>query len=76
MVTLTIRNLPDGVRNELAARAALSGRSMQEFVLGVLTELTRHKSQDQVLAEIRARARDLPPLDADAVRGDLAADRR
>jgi len=31
-VQLTIRDVPEKVRDELAARAALQGKSMQEFL--------------------------------------------
>jgi plasmid stability protein len=30
--SVTIRNVPDETRNELAARAALTGRSLQEYL--------------------------------------------
>jgi len=39
-VAITIRNVPEGVRDELAARAARSGRSLQEYLAGLLTDLT------------------------------------
>jgi antitoxin FitA len=37
-VAITIRNVPEEVRDELAARAARSGRSLQEYLAGLLTE--------------------------------------
>lgn len=33
-VQITIRDVPDKVRDELAARAARQGKSMQEFLRG------------------------------------------
>jgi antitoxin FitA len=57
MVALTIRNVPDGVRDELAARAARSGRSLQEYLAAVLTELAARPAVEDVLARARERAR-------------------
>ena len=37
-VTITIRNVPDDVRNRLAARAAGSGRSLQEYLKAYFVE--------------------------------------
>ncbi|WP_396654373.1 FitA-like ribbon-helix-helix domain-containing protein, partial [Microbacterium sp.] len=31
-VAITVRNVPDDVRDELASRAARSGRSLQEYL--------------------------------------------
>lgn len=38
MATLTIRNLPDDVRERLRMRAARAGRSMEAEVRAILTE--------------------------------------
>ena len=57
MVALTIRNVPDEVRDELAARAARSGRSLQEDLSAVLTELASRPSVEDVLARARGRVR-------------------
>jgi len=51
-VAITIRNVPDDVRNELAARAAAQGRSLQEFVLHELVELTKRPDRLALLARI------------------------
>lgn len=55
MVALTIRNVPDEVRDELAARAARSGRSLQEFLAAALAELAAKPSVEDVLARARER---------------------
>jgi antitoxin FitA len=57
MVALTIRNVPDEVRDELAARAARSGRSLQEYLATLLTELAARPAVEDVLARARERAR-------------------
>lgn len=55
MVALTIRNVPDEVRDELAARAARSGRSLQEYLATTLTELASRPTVEDVLARARER---------------------
>lgn len=55
MVALTIRNVPDEVRNELAARAARSGRSLQEYLAAALSEMASRPSVDDVLLRARER---------------------
>jgi plasmid stability protein len=37
-IQINIRNVPERVRDELAARAALQGKSMQEFLRAELAE--------------------------------------
>lgn len=55
-VALTIRNVPERVRDELAARAARSGRSLQEYLAAHLTELAGRPAVEDVLARARSRA--------------------
>lgn len=43
-VSMTIRDVPDDVRAALAARAARSGQSLQEYVKAALTDLARRPS--------------------------------
>lgn len=74
---ITIRNVPDDVRNELAARAARSGRSLQEYLLLELTQLTENPSMEDWVEQVRARKRAHPTTitrqeilaDLDAIRG-------
>ena len=54
-VAITIRNVPDGVRDELAARAARSGKSLQEYVKGMLVDAAARPTVDEVIARARAR---------------------
>lgn len=76
MPGITIRDVPDDVRDELAARAARSGRSMQEYLRAQLIDLAFRPEVDHVVGEIRRRARSYPPLDPESVLADLDADRR
>ncbi len=55
MTTITIRHVPEDVRNELAARAARAGRSLQEHLLRELTELARRPNVDTLLERVRKR---------------------
>lgn len=76
-VAITIRNVPDEVRDELAARAARSGRSLQEYLLGWLIEISSQSSMEEVIARARARARVIgTPLDPAEILADRDAERR
>jgi plasmid stability protein len=57
MPAITIRNVPDDVRDELAARAARSGRSLQEFLAAALSDLAARPSVEAAVAAVRARAK-------------------
>ncbi|MGH7564352.1 MAG: FitA-like ribbon-helix-helix domain-containing protein [Gemmatimonadota bacterium] len=54
-VSVTIRDVPEDVRNELAARAARSGRSLQEYLLGQLERLARRTTEAEFVARARER---------------------
>lgn len=55
MASITIRDIPDATRSELAARAARGGRSMQEYLRLQLIELATTAEVDDVLARVRER---------------------
>ena len=52
---ITIRGVPEGVRDELAARAAAQRRSMQEFLRGELERIVARPSLDAWLREVEYR---------------------
>lgn len=54
-VAITVRDVPDAVSDELAARAARAGKSMQEYLRMLLVEQTRQPTMDDVIARARAR---------------------
>ncbi|MGH3728711.1 MAG: FitA-like ribbon-helix-helix domain-containing protein [Micromonosporaceae bacterium] len=56
-VAITIRNVPDDVRDELAVQAARSGRSLQEFLLRALGDLASRPSVEEVITRARTRVR-------------------
>jgi plasmid stability protein len=53
--SITIRDVPDETRDELASRAALTGRSLQEYLRAQLVELARKPDADVWTARVRAR---------------------
>ena len=55
MVAVTIRDVPDGVRDELAARAARGGQSLQEYLRTLLVNVAEKPTVGEVLARARAR---------------------
>jgi len=56
-VQITIRDVPEKVRDELAARAALQGKSMQEFLHSELRRMVARPSIDTWLQQVRRRKR-------------------
>lgn len=62
MTTITIRDVPQGTRDELAARAAASGRSLQEYLRSQLVELADKPDAEVLMARIRARKAATGPL--------------
>ena len=64
---MTVRDVPDGVRDELAARAARNGQSLQEYLRTLLVTVAEKPTVGDVLARARAR------VEATGVRLDPAA---
>jgi plasmid stability protein len=63
-VAITVRNVPDDVRDKLAARAARAGKSLQEYLRGMLVDAAERPPVADVIARARAR------VDATGVRVD------
>ncbi|MGI8522973.1 MAG: FitA-like ribbon-helix-helix domain-containing protein [Nocardioides sp.] len=77
MVSITIRDVPQETRNELAARAARGGRSLQEYLRSQLVELAARPDHAAVVARIRARAeRDGVHVDVEDILAAKDADQR
>jgi plasmid stability protein len=53
--SVTIRHVPDEAAEELAARAARSGQSLQEYLRGHLIELAERPDVADLMARVRAR---------------------
>lgn len=65
--SITIRDVPDETSDELAARAALTGRSLQEYLRARLVELANTPDAEVWMARVRARKL--------ATGGSISADR-
>lgn len=77
MAAITIRDVPDETRDELAARAAQVGRSLQEYLRSQLIELARRPDAEALLSRVRDRKqRTGSRLSADAILDHRDADRR
>jgi plasmid stability protein len=76
-MAITVRDVPDQTRDELAARAARCGRTLQEYVRSQLIELARRPDAEMLLAQVRERKRRTGSrLSAEAILADREADRR
>ena len=74
---ITIRDVPNATRDELAARAARSGRSLQEYLLAELDELAARPDPSDVIARARERVhRTGTRVDVDAILAARDAERR
>jgi hypothetical protein len=56
-IQITIRDVPEKVRDELASRAALQGKSMQEFLRSELERMAARPSVSTWLEQVRKRKR-------------------
>lgn len=75
--SITIRDVPDDTTAELAARAAATGRSLQEYLRGRLVEMARLPDPDVMVARVRARkAATGGALSAEQILDHRDADRR
>ena len=59
-VQINIRDVPEAVRDELAARAARQRKSMQEYLREQLERLAARPSVDVWLEQVRERKRAAP----------------
>jgi plasmid stability protein len=76
-IQINIRDVPETVRDELAARAALQGKSMQEFLRAELERLAARPSVDAWLRQVRNRKRATQTrLSPKQILGNRDADRR
>ncbi len=76
-ISITIRDVPDDTRDELATRAARSGRSLQEYLRAELVELARRPDPEVLLAAVRQRKQHTGTrLSAEAILSHRDSDRR
>lgn len=53
MPAITVRDVSESTRRELAARAARAGQSLQEYLKALLVDLARRPDQSEVVERIR-----------------------
>lgn len=76
-VSVTVRHVPDKVRDVLASRAAQQGRSLQEFLLGEMTRMAARPTVAEVVSRARTRAEaSASPIDNEAILAARDAERR
>ena len=76
-VAITVRDVPDDVRDELAGRAARAGMSLQEYLRGMLIQSATRPTVDDVLARARSRVESTGVrVDAESILAARDADRR
>lgn len=54
-VVITVREVPDAVRDELAARAARAGKSLQEYLRGMYIDIAGRPAVEDVIVRARNR---------------------
>jgi antitoxin FitA len=76
-IAITIRDVPDDVRDELAARAARAHQSLQEYLRSMLIDSTVRPTAADVIARARARVRVTgATVSAESILAARDADRR
>lgn len=55
MASITVRDVPEGARDELASRAARTGRSLQEYLRKELIDLASRPDPDVLARSIIER---------------------
>jgi antitoxin FitA len=76
-ISITIRNVPEETRDELAARAARTGRSLQEYLRAQLIDLAGKPEPEALMARVRERVeRTNTRLDAEQILALRDAGRR
>lgn len=76
-VAMTVRDVPEPVRDELAARAARAGQSLQEYLRAMLVRSASRPDVDDVIGRARSRvAATGSRLDAATILAARDAERR
>ncbi len=76
-ISITVRDVPEETRDELAARAARSGRSLQEYLRAELIRLGDKPDAASLVARVRERkARTGSRLATASILAHRDADRR
>lgn len=70
MANVQIRDVPDDVHRRLKAQAAMSGQSLNEFLIARMADIARTPSVAELAERIRARGLYDGPSSAELVRED------
>ncbi len=66
-----IRNVPEALRRQLKARAALAGMSLSDYLLGEIRQVAERPTIEELRARLRSRTETAPAIPpADAVRAE------
>jgi plasmid stability protein len=77
MPSITVRDVPAATRDELAARAAATGRSLQEYLRAQLIQLAARPDAEAWVAKVRdLKTRTGADVPADRILSHVHADRR
>jgi plasmid stability protein len=77
MTSITVRNIPESTRDQLASRARAQGRSLQEYLRTHLIALGSKPDKAEVLRRIEERvAATGTVVSVDEVLGDIDSGRR
>jgi plasmid stability protein len=68
MPNVQVRHVPDDVHRRLKSQAALSGQSLNEFLLARMTDIASVPTVSELAERIRARAPYEGPSSASAIR--------
>lgn len=75
--SITIRNVPDETHDELCARAALAGQSLQEYLLQEMIRLASKPDVAALMASVHARKQAMGThLDTETILKYRDADRK
>ncbi|MGB3684631.1 MAG: hypothetical protein WA991_02270 [Ornithinimicrobium sp.] len=76
-VSITVRDVPDQTRDELAARAARAGMSLQEYLRAMLVQSAICPTASDLIARARSRVEATGVrVDAESILTARDADRR
>jgi hypothetical protein len=70
MPNVQVRGVPDDVHRRLKSQAALSGQSLNEYLVARMTDISRLPTVPELAARIRERAPYEGPSSAAVVRDD------
>jgi plasmid stability protein len=70
MANVQVRGVPDDVHRRLKSQAALSGQSLNDFLLDRMTDIARLPTVPELAARIRERAPYEGPSSAKVIRED------